>query len=637
MAENKPLLAALLLLISGQFIFQSCPVNAMEMEMGRNRTTAQSETQKVSSISLEDCITETLREDPQIELSRLSLETDKNTVQSARSIFDPILRFSLSKSKEYSPYTFPIRQLTGIARQISLATQSTLSMSQLLPCGIIINPSISVQRSDTEEDRTDPYYRGNVQLAVTVPLIKNRKKEIVSAQLDASKEELESSRHQHVFSMSGRVYSAIRTFWNYMSAEKRFNLSLETESMALQLVDETKQLIRAGERPAAEMDQLEAYLSDKRSSRISAQQSFLEARHALAMAIGRRNLDSIETIGSPEGDFPLPGLSSDSDTQEAGVLTLAGQKANEPLSRDFIEHILSTAVHVGAIPAMPFAFEKNGGKVSIGPGEAMVPESIREQLLIRYALIMRQDLASLHRHLKSAKKLLLTAENNVKPDLNLNVKLGYTGMEQGHRDMYYIDDALSDNVAGLNTAASLDYSWPTYNNAAEAALESARIRVRQIEIQIMDLEGQIISAVRVALDNLNNSIKVLKETEKTIKSYETALNNEKKKVGLGMATILDVINTQDRYTNALQLRINSRYAYSLALADLRYKTGTIFTRGAKLDDVNFADPRTPPSMTFKSANVTTTSDPEAIAKAWILANVPFSRAEVIPDFVPSME
>jgi len=96
-----------------------------------------------------------------------------------------------------------------------------------------------------------------------------------------------------------------------------------------------------------------------------------------------------------------------------------------------------------------------------------------------------------------------------------------------------------------------------------------------------------------------------------------------------MATILDVINTQDSYTNALQLRINARYSYSSALAELRYQTGTLFSPGKTIDDVILADPSTRPDMSFKSLHLDSSADPQSIARAWVVANVPFANAEAV--------
>ncbi len=59
--------------------------------------------------------------------------------------------------------------------------------------------------------------------------------------------------------------------------------------------------------------------------------------------------------------------------------------------------------------------------------------------------------------------------------------------------------------------------------------------------------------------------------------YEISVRNESTKRRLGMATLMDVINMQDRLTNALLAEVQARQSYANAIARLRFETGTIAT------------------------------------------------------------
>ena len=57
--------------------------------------------------------------------------------------------------------------------------------------------------------------------------------------------------------------------------------------------------------------------------------------------------------------------------------------------------------------------------------------------------------------------------------------------------------------------------------------------------------------------------------------FERAVINEEKKLRAGTSTLLDVISQRDRLTSARQSQVSAHLALALALARLRFETGTL--------------------------------------------------------------
>lgn len=479
------------------------------------------------NITLDLVLMETLLRNPQIEISKLGIQQSKAVHQQSRSIFDPIIQATAVSSKEYNPYPSAIRTVAGVSRSIGLSTQYSLALSQLYASGFQFTPSISVSKTDTEEDATAPYYSGTVNFSFKMPIMQGRGHKAVTALEKAAFAQIESSKRTMLHTVSEKLYSSTVSYWNYLAAEKQLNLARETEKRAERLVNESQRLIEAGERPASEINQLEAFLSDKRSTRANAEQGFEEARQAAAIAMGKVSLSDMEKLPLPADSFPVP---------------------------------------VKKIKKIDFMNKK--------------------EALIKIALEMRQDLQQLYKQLDSSNFSLDSAEDNLRPDLDFTMDLGYKALEQGNHKKFYID-ALKDGVSGINAQASLNYSWATYNNYDRGTITNAKATVDIINLNIFDKKRQIRSNVSLALSNLNTSIEVLKKAEETIKAYKLALDNERKKARLGMATVLDIMNTQDRYTNSLLVLINARLSYASAIARLRFVTGTVFKSASDSENINF--------------------------------------------------
>jgi len=57
-----------------------------------------------------------------------------------------------------------------------------------------------------------------------------------------------------------------------------------------------------------------------------------------------------------------------------------------------------------------------------------------------------------------------------------------------------------------------------------------------------------------------------------------SLENERTKRRLGLATLIDTLNIEDRYNNALLAAVQARQGFASAIAQFRFETGTLLAR-----------------------------------------------------------
>jgi len=134
---------------------------------------------------------------------------------------------------------------------------------------------------------------------------------------------------------------------------------------------------------------------------------------------------------------------------------------------------------------------------------------------------------------------------------------------------------LSSQLTGPSISASVSAQMPWRNSAAEgtflvqsAALDSNFIRVRS-------LTGSIGNNVRLDTLALGRGAQQLVRAIEATRSYRLTVDNETTKRRMGLSTLIDVINVEDRLTNALIAEVQARQSYANAIAQLRFDIGTI--------------------------------------------------------------
>ena len=93
------------------------------------------------------------------------------------------------------------------------------------------------------------------------------------------------------------------------------------------------------------------------------------------------------------------------------------------------------------------------------------------------------------------------------------------------------------------------------------------------EIARDDLARNVRTQVLSALDALRYSAATVEAARKAEAYYELALQDERDKLRAGLSTVIDVVLTEERLTQAQLSRVQSELNYAVALAQLSRDSG----------------------------------------------------------------
>jgi outer membrane protein TolC len=204
------------------------------------------------------------------------------------------------------------------------------------------------------------------------------------------------------------------------------------------------------------------------------------------------------------------------------------------------------------------------------------------------ALRERADLEANRLRQAAARYLVVAARNNLKPQIDLNLNVGYSTLLEG-RGAFDGQRLLYQDRVGPVAGFSIAGQWPQGNNAARGTLLTQSALYDSTTIQLRELEASVANNVAVDFAALNRAAAELGEAEESVKRYTIALSNEQIKRRLGQSTLIDVINLQDRLEAARLLQVQVQQAYANAIAQFRFDLGALVRKAGDAFDVRVED------------------------------------------------
>jgi outer membrane protein TolC len=130
---------------------------------------------------------------------------------------------------------------------------------------------------------------------------------------------------------------------------------------------------------------------------------------------------------------------------------------------------------------------------------------------------------------------------------------------------------------------TLNLSWPFGNRAARGLMAQRQAEEQQTQLRGNVLARSIQSGVLVAFQDLEHTREEVVRTRAAQDHYKDAIEQEKVRLGVGNVSILDVITLADRADTAKFSAATAQARYAIALARVRYETGTLVQPGATPD------------------------------------------------------
>ena len=190
------------------------------------------------------------------------------------------------------------------------------------------------------------------------------------------------------------------------------------------------------------------------------------------------------------------------------------------------------------------------------------------------ALGHRADYLAAKKREMEQRTLLTPARNGVLPQLNLNLSTGYSSLDEGTGVANFFS-APGRAPRGPDVGVGVTYQFPPSNNAAFGALMLAQSNVRQAELRTLQTSQAIMASVVTAVGGVRNAALQLQRAREAVAASQAALEGEREKYRLGVGQLVDVLTMEDRLTVAEQSQVTAELGYALALAQLRFATGSI--------------------------------------------------------------
>jgi len=477
-----------------------------------------------------DALRSTLGQQPGIQLQEQQVEFNKGSLRVASGQFDTAFNASVSHNRMDSPLTLSqqiqYEQLGLIAFALgSNTTTYTFGEEKLFRNGVSETTSVSLERLTDNLTQQLGLNQAQVSFQVLLPLLRGRGRAAVDAQELSSESMVGASLHDTNQTVAQSLASTAISYWNVVAAVENLQIAKGSEERGAEYVRNVQTLIDADKVPKGEINQLLANLAGRTASRIAAEQALINAQQNLALAMGLR---SEEIIISPDASEPLP------DWEEGSMPEVTAR-----ITQKYVEN----------------------------------------------AKKKRPDLIAARLRQQSAEQLLPAARNQLRPQLNVTLATGYSGLLEGTQ-FYRPFGALVNNVHGLNVYASLNFAFPPRNDVAIGQLTQAVTSYQQSKLNEADLERNIASNVVTAITTLSNSVAALQKSREAVEYYRIALDQEQERFRLGLNSLVDVLTMEDRLTSALSQKVSAQLNYAVAIANLRLASGTIVDANASTHTID---------------------------------------------------
>jgi outer membrane protein len=410
-------------------------------------------------------------------------------------------------------------------RERSILTNS-LGFTRRFRTGFSIEPELLLTRTAEGTGGAEAGNLGTVAFTLRQPLLRGRGREANAAPELSAQRQVAASELDLRQTTSERALTVISQYWQARAALLNLEILRESEERARGLFETTRKLIEADVTPAADLVQVEANVVAKETARIGGERFFFEARQTLGREIGLEP-ERIAALPFPSDPFPT-------------------------------------------VPA------------------AAIPTAADPQSWIARALERRADLQAARERRSAAELLRKAADNTLKPQVDLVFTPSYSGLVQGGGAGSFFSPLYS-NVPGASSALSLALSWPTPNSRARGDLIQIEEARAQSALFTDLISRQIGADVPVALDAVARDALQLARATEAVRLFERVVENEERKLRAGTSTLIDVISQRDRLTAARQSQVSAHLALAVAVARLRFETGTLLpdadARAVQLDQL----------------------------------------------------
>lgn len=481
-----------------------------------------------STISLSTAIKKTLEGNPGVKIEKEQIIQSEGVLQTASGQFDWVGLGSasweqerqhsstISKQEIQPPGTIPTA--TGLEEttenQLKETATYSVGLRKQFREGIVFSPSVSNVDIDYPGQSILHQSSSDVNVEFIIPLMRGLGKRHTAANEMAAMSSLNATELLSKHNISRCIYMTSISYWNCLAALKNVQILEDTERRAGEVYRLVEKLVRVGEMEPAAKRQAQAKLYQRQADIRASRSSVYQTRQGLAVAMGYTPKELPEAP-LPDGSFPPVFKKSLLDDE---------------MTRKYID----------------VAIQKRG------------------------------DYLATLTNVETEEILLGKSHDDVKPKLDFTFRIGVSGFNERSDSSRYFRSMYHDHV-GPNAFGGLTLELPIENNVAKGEFVRRRSLMKEAKLTADKLSNGIASDVLVSVERLRSAIKEYRLATESAEAYRDSADNENFKVRQGMSELNDLIDMEDRYFTARARQIETMRKYAVALADLRFATGTLLT------------------------------------------------------------
>ena len=483
-----------------------------------------SEEEEVLSLSLEDCVVKTLKDNLRVAVEVYNPDLADASLTKAKEFFMPRFDLDLGNQRLENPSYWWLEQADTV---VSKSTDYSVSLVQQIPTGGNLSLALTGNKYDTTQgfQLLNPRYGSTLRFNLTQPLLRDFGFKVSRREIIVAQNNLDISVTQFQSVLMDMIYKVQEAYWNLVYSIEDYKVKQQSLQLARDLLAKNKKEVEVGKLAPIEILNAQAVVASR------------EADILQAEALIRRNEDV------------LKNLLNLSEEEEKSAIRIV------PLDRPtFIRKEISLD------EALKKALEKR-------PELKMKKKNIETNEL-NLNVAKNQMLPGLDFQFSywspglSGDRIIYQDDNPF---------LGAIRKEEGNPA-----DSIRDAFKLLydNWAVGLTLSIPLSNFTTRADYVRARMEVEKSQLELKDLEKQVFLEVKDAVRDIETNAKRFQAYRLARELAEQRLEAEVKKLNVGLTTNYFVLQYQEELAKVRSSELKSLLDYNLAWARLEKVIGT---------------------------------------------------------------
>jgi outer membrane protein TolC len=520
---------------------------------GRSHYGLLSENMPERSITLAESIALALEHNTGLRIQALNPISASNKVRRAYAQFDPELFGNTSKQRSNTP----VQTISPFTNEDPFNGNSDLSIfndqvewnagvrKRLLTGGLLSGAwdNTKLSSNPTVVNLVNPDYISTLNLSLTQPLLRDFGWRFALLVVDVAQIGEEQAYQIYKAQVSGLIENVERAYWTYVLAIENVRVEERGLELARELLRQNQSRFNVGALPRTAVLESEAEVARREADLVNATTLQRQARDNLRALVNARQDDGDALIMIQPADQPTVSLT---DFNLAESLRIGYSRRPE---------LLAARANVD--------------------GRQIERKIAENQLLPRLDLVASIGLNGLG----GTDAGLVAPTPTVAPGQptptpggfnflpNPQVLGGYSRSLELLTDGRYYQYLIGAQIV-----------IPISNASAKADYAQAKINAEAARLDLRQTEENVTLEITQTVNNLKASLRRIEATRVARELAEENVRNQQARYDVGLATTKDLIDFQDRLTQAQREEITALTTYNILLAQLFFSEGTLLER-----------------------------------------------------------